>query len=470
MDPHRASRGRTAGVAAALLTLTTLIAGCAPAAAPSSSTPAAPAGTVAPSVASTPAPSTGPAASTGPVQSIAAGASPTAGSTSGSTDALVAKYLAAVRADPTNVESAVLLGYSYLQRVRETGDPADYGRADAILEQALALDPKSVDALVGKGTLLLARHQFHDALSVGQQAQTLAPKLARVYGVIADAQTELGMYDDAVASLQTMVDLRPDLASYSRISYARELRGQLDAAIEVMRRAFDAGGAGENREYVRVLLGNLSFIKGDLGRAEKIYTASLEALPGYVYARAGLGSVRAAQGRLDEAIALYQQAADTIPLPQFVVALAEAQEAAGRTDEAAGNYALVRQIEALLAANGVRNDLELALFEANHGTDPARAVELARAAYADQPNIKAADALGWALFKAGNLDEADRYATESLKLGTKDATYLYHAGMIAKARGDAAKARERLSAALALNPQFSPLYAPMARAALAELS
>ena len=103
-------------------------------------------------------------------------------------------------------------------------------------------------------------------------------------------------------------------------------------------------------------------------------------------------------------------------------------------------------------------------------SDPAGTVALARAAYARRPSIKAADTLAWALFKAGQTAEARRYADEALRLGTHDPLMLYHAGMIAQAQGDSAAARDFLARALEHNPNFSPLYAPLARQALANLS
>jgi tetratricopeptide (TPR) repeat protein len=111
----------------------------------------------------------------------------------------------------------------------------------------------------------------------------------------------------------------------------------------------------------------------------------------------------------------------------------------------------------------------LALFEADHGTNPAATVERARAAHARRPSIYAADALAWALFDAGQYDEAARYSDEALRLGTRDANLHYHAGMIAHARGDDAAARTHLETALSINPYFSPLRAPLARAALEKL-
>jgi tetratricopeptide (TPR) repeat protein len=266
-----------------------------------------------------------------------------------------------------------------------------------------------------------------------------------------------------------MVDLRPDLASYSRVSYLRELHGDLAGAIEAMELALEAGGpTAENTEYVRVQLGHLFLATGDTDAAEAEFATSLANLPGSVPATAGLARVRAAQGRLSEAIELYRYATERIPLPELVVALGEAYEAAGHDAEARDQYALAEAMQALFEANGVQTDLELAAFFADHG-DPQRAVELARDAYARTPSVRAADVLGWALFKAGTADEATRYADEALRLGWHDARVLFHAGLIADATGQADLARDRLGRALELNPAFSPLYAPAAIQALARL-
>jgi len=209
-----------------------------------------------------------------------------------------------------------------------------------------------------------------------------------------------------------------------------------------MSRAFDAsaGSLPENREYIRVLIGDLHLLKGDDATATTIYGASLEVIPGFVWANAGLGRAAVARGDLDEAIERYRAATDVLPLPEMLVALGEAQAAAGQTDAAADTFELVRAMQSLYAANGVSVELELALFEANHG-DAGTAVDLARRAYANQPNVKAADALSWALYKRGQLDEASRLSVEARRLGTPYPSYAFHAGMIDLARGDIESAR-----------------------------
>jgi tetratricopeptide (TPR) repeat protein len=390
------------------------------------------------------------------------------------TDRVIWDYQQRVRQNPDDVQSYAVLGAAYIQKVRDTGDPTFYTKAQAVLDEALKRDSQNIEALIGAGTLANARHEFREALQLGQRAKAINPTVPRIYGVIADAQTELGLYDDAVQTLQTMIDMRPDLGSYSRVSYARELHGDIEGAIEVMQEAVTAGGAStENSAWVRVQLGNLYFTQGDLARAEQEYQRTLTLLPNYVYATAGLGRVRAAQGQLDAAIGLYKSAIARMPLPEFVIALGETQQAAGHTAEAAKQYELVRAMQQLFRANGVNTDLELALFDTDHPAPDLKAeatLALARDAYARRPSVKAADTLAWALFKAGQTVEARRYADEALRLGTHDPLMLFHAGTIAEAQGDQAAAREWLGRALERNPNFSPLYAPQARQALVTLS
>jgi len=361
---------------------------------------------------------------------------------------------------------ATMAGFDALQRARETGDPSQYAQAEVAFTRALREDPFDLDAIVGSGSLALSRHQFAEALKLGERALALDPGAARIYGVIGDAQVELGRYDAAVASVQRMVDLRPDLASYSRVSYLRELHGDLSGAIEAMSAAVSAGaGTAENTEYVRVQLGNLYFATGDLDAAERTYQLSLAHLPDYHFALAGLARVEAARGNLDSAVDLYAKATARLPLPELVIGLGEALEAAGRRDEAEDQYALVGAIQRLFSANGVRNDLELAAFFADHG-DADQAVTLALAGYAERPTIFAADMVAWALHRAGHSDEALPYVAEALRLGTQNSRLLYHAGVIEAAAGQSELARQHLAQAIALNPAFSPLDAPRAAAAL----
>ena len=382
--------------------------------------------------------------------------------TMGDSDLAVSDAASAIREMPNSPEAYTRLGSALLEQARVTVDPSAYGRAETAFDHALMLAPDDPSALIGLASLALARHEFADALELGERVRTLAPEIVITDGVIGDAQVELGRYDEAVETIQQMVDARPDLASYSRVAYLRELHGDLDGAIGAMELALAAGGPTvENTEYVRVQLGHLQLAAGRPDLAERLYRASIARLPGYVPAVGGLARVAMARGEFDEAIALLTDATHRQPLPELVVLLGETLEADGRPDDAKVQYDLAEAIQRLYEANGVTVDLELAAFTAAHG-DPSEAVDLARLAYEQRPTIHAADALAWALHRSGDDREADRYAREALRLGSRDARLLYHAGAIAVSLDDTARARELLAQSVAGSPAFSPLDGPRA--------
>jgi tetratricopeptide (TPR) repeat protein len=266
-----------------------------------------------------------------------------------------------------------------------------------------------------------------------------------------------------------MADRRPDLAAYARVSYFRELHGDLRGAAAAMRLAVSAGsGAAENTAYVQALLGDLEFARGRVAGAALAYRQALALVPRYPAADAGLARVQAARGDLPGAIRRLGGVVARLPLPQYVVALGETELAAGRPAAARRDLQLVRAEQRLLAASGVNTDVEVTLFESDHGS-PARAVALGRRAWVQAPSVRSADALGWALTRAGHPHAGLRWAHRALRLGSRDAMFLYHAGMTARAAGDRSAARTWLRRALHANPRFSPLYAPRAARAVREL-
>ncbi|MCW5852563.1 MAG: tetratricopeptide repeat protein [Anaerolineae bacterium] len=387
-----------------------------------------------------------------------------------STDRQVAALQRRLQTRPDDQRSLSTLGSAYLQKARETGDPSYYGRAEQALQRALALQPDDVDTLNALGVLALARHQFREGKVLGEQAWALNSYRAFTLGVLGDAEVELGEYDAAVQTFQQMVDLRPDLSSYARVSYIRELYGDVPGALDAMRRAVNAGGpATENVAWTQTQLALLYFNAGNLPAAEIELRTVLALHTGYVPALAGLGRVYAARGQWDDASLLLRQAVDVMPMPEYVILLGDVYTAAGRPDEAATQYALVRAIQQLHRANGVELDMESALFDADHDHDLPDALVRARAAYAQRPSIHAADVLAWTLYKAGQPAEAQPFMQIALRLGTRDALLYYHAGMIALANGDRAEAQRRLAAALDINPYFSLLYSAQAHATLEQL-
>ena len=389
--------------------------------------------------------------------------------TSQSTDARIRSLQADVKAQPKDPRGYAALAQAYLQKVRETGDASFYTRADGVLGAALRLDPQSPDATVVAGSLALARHDFRGALRLGQRARALAPELASPYAVLVDSLIELGRYDQAGRALQRWVDIKPTLASYSRVSYWRELHGDLGGAVDAIRAAVSAGGdVAENVAYVQTLLGNLELQRGRLHSAELAYRAALARYAGYVPAQAGLARLAATRGDLDGAVRRYRSVVARLPLPEYVVGLGETELAQGRTAAAKRDLALVGAEEKLLKAAGVDTDVDLAVFEATHGS-PTRAVDLARRAWAAAPSVRSSDALGWALTRAGKPREGLRQSMLALRLGSRDPLFLYHGAVAAHRAGRDDLARRWLRSALADNPRFSPLFGPRAQRMLEAL-
>jgi tetratricopeptide (TPR) repeat protein len=231
--------------------------------------------------------------------------------------------------------------------------------------------------------------------------------------------------------------------------------------------AVDAGtGQGEAEGWTRVQLGKIYWSVGRLTAAEGAYRTALHVFPGYPYALDALARVEAARGRLATAIALEQRATALIPLPQYVGQLSDLYRSAGRSQLARRQYALIGVIQRLLVANGVKTDLETALFDVDHGVRLSHALALARRARAERPSIDGDDVLAWALARNGHCGEAIPYSRSALRLGTHDALKLFHRGMIERCLGNRAVGDAFLHRALALNPHFSVLWSPVARKAL----
>jgi tetratricopeptide (TPR) repeat protein len=377
------------------------------------------------------------------------------------TASLVAQLQGSLRASPDDVHGLGLLGLAYQQRARETGDPAFYAKSSGVLRRALRLAPRDLLATSALGSLALSQHRFRRALALGERARGLSPATARSYGVIGDALVELGRYPEAFGSFETLARLKPGLPAYARIAYARELRGDVSGARSALLLALGAAvGEPEAIAWTQVQLAKLDLGHGRSGRAEREGRAARRAFPGYVFANDVLAQVAAARGRVADAIRLERSAADRIPLPQFVSLLGDLERAAGHALAARRQYATIGVIEKLLTANGVRTDLETALYDADHGR---ASIALARKAQRLRPSIDGDDVLAWTLERHGRCEEARTWSQRALRLGTRDALKFFHRGMIERCLGKRAESRVWLRRALALNPGFSVRWAPVAR-------
>lgn len=383
--------------------------------------------------------------------------------------ASVARAQQRLREVPGDYVTWAELGLAYVQQARITADPSYYPKAQGAFESSLRVrrDGNAL-GLVGLGALAAARHDFAGALVQGRRALAVDPYSAPAYGVVGDALVELGRYDEAYRAIQRMVDLRPDTSSYARASYTWELRGDLTRARQALELALEVAPSSDDAGFTLYYLGELAWNAGDLATAESRYAEGIRRAPDYLPLREGRAKVLAARGRTAEAVAVYRDLVTRIPQPAYVTEFGDLLAATGDRAGAEQQYALVRAEQRLLRNNGVDTDLELALFDADQGRG-ADALAAARKTYALRRGVFAEDALGWALHAAGRDAEALPHARAARRLGTRSALLRYHLGAIEFALGRRMAARRDLAAALAINPHFSTLHAPAARAMLGRL-
>ena len=368
-----------------------------------------------------------------------------------------------LRAAPGDRRSWAALGSLYVEQARVTADPTYYPRAEGAFRRSLALGPEgNVEALTGLGMLANARHDFGAGLRWAERARTVNPNRPEVYGVLGDALVELGRYREGFAAIQRMVDLRPNLASYSRVSYTLELQGDVAGAARALEVAQAVASDPSDAAFAAFQLGELRWNSGDLTGAADSYVRATRLDPTYVPPQAAQARLHAAQGDTARAIAEYEAVVTRLPAPEYVTELGDLYTVAGRTADAAREADLLRAEERLLRANGVNVDLEVSLYTADHHVDLARGLAAAWAEYRRRHSLFVADALAWQLHANGRDAEALAHADEALRLGTGRALFHFHRAEIEKALGRLEAARADLQQALLLNTHFSILHAPEA--------
>jgi len=361
-----------------------------------------------------------------------------------------------LRKDLADDGARLELANAFLQKAREVADPTLYTRAEALLRTLADRQAGDKRVLVARTVLALARHEFSEALVLADRAVAAAPGDVSALGVKVDALTELGRVDEALAATQQMLDAKPNLASYTRASYAREQRGDLAGAAAAMQQAVIAGqgGSPENLAFAQVQLGTLLLTSGDLPGADAAYEAALATFAGYAPARAGQARALVARGRPAEAAQILAEVVSVQPLAEYAILLGDSLAGAGRQDEATRAYERVDAIQALYAANGVDVDLELALFAADRRPGKA-ALAQARKGFASHPSLFGHDVVAWNLFKVGQLEQAAKESAAGLRLGSRDPGQRYHAAAIALGLGQRDAAATHLQVVLDTNPRFS---------------
>jgi len=328
----------------------------------------------------------------------------------------------------------------------------------------------------------MGEHRFSDVLTYAQKATALGSGNLAAFAVEGDAYTDMGDYDQASAAYRTVETLGSAVASPLQLSYMLDsrkaylsfLNGDSSGAIRLMNSAIAAAlqtqEPRENLAWLYFELGERYFQDGDLANAERSYGAGITTDPNHYRSLAGLAKVRVAQGRFEESIQLYQRSIAIIPFPPYVAELGDVYEKIGKSNEAQQQYDLVEYIAHLSKLNQVLANRELALFYADHEIKLAEASTFARKELEVRHDIYTWDALAWALYKNGQIEEAARAMKNALSLNTNDSLLLFHAGMIYHTLGQDSDSEQFLSRALKANPHFHIFYADLASRTVADIA
>jgi len=369
--------------------------------------------------------------------------------------------------------SAANLAALYEGRARLSGDVGDYSRATDAAERSLTIQPGQLDVLALHARLALATHDFSRALAEASALDRTAPDQPGILAIMGDAQLELGDVDAATSQYERVETLAPGPAITARLARLAFLRGSVDEAVKKAEAAHAdavaAGVVGPSLSWYAYLAGTMHLAAGEPERAATWFDRAIEAWPQSFLALAGRARAAAAVGDVDAAIDGYRAAIAIAPQPDALTALGDLLALRGDDRGAQQQYDTVVAIAQLQGSGGLVFNRQLVLFDVNHDRDVANALELADKELVARHDVYGYDARAWALLANGRAVEADAAMANALALGTRDALLLYHAGEIARAVGDTARARDLLQQALAIRGALDPLSAANARASLEAL-
>lgn len=367
-------------------------------------------------------------------------------------------YFNTLSLNKTDLKALTGLAGLYIQEARITGNYAYYDKAAMhYINKALAVDSNYFDALTIQALLWLNQHHFSEGLDVAKKLVAINPYNAFVYGLLTDGNVEMGLYDSALQSAQKMMDIRPDIRSYSRVSYIRELFGDDKGAIEAMKMAIESGVPGdENTSWCRVQLGNLLVQTGDTAAAAIQYQNALFQRPQYPYALAGLGRLSAIQNKWEDADSYLEKAIAIHPDNLFKELLADVYNQTGKQKQAAS---LIQDVINNLSSTSTGEDIQTT----GHGhyadkelayayllvNKPTKALDHANREYNRRPlNADVCEMMAWVHYKNNDMTAALKYLPTALKTGSKNPELLAHAGIIYAAANDKVQAKKYMEPVL----------------------
>lgn len=377
-----------------------------------------------------------------------------------------------VREDPESALDFGGLAAAYLQRGRETDNDADFRNSEAAARRSLSLRTAHNDGTAAILALsLIGLHRFGEAREVALWLIEREPNTPAYRAILGDIQFELGDYDGSRATFAKLQRYRRNLSVAPGLARLAEISGHTEESRRILRQA--VADAAENKgpmpveqvAWLHLRLGDLELRAGRLERAEHAFREGLKVEPNDFRLLAGMMRLEAARNRWKRVVTYGERVGAAADLATTAI-LGDAYAALGDSTDALRSYALAERRGVELPEPYNR---QWYTFLLDHDRRLPEALALLREEITSRRDVPGYDLLGWALYKSGNYRDAQTASRRALRMGTKDATYFFHAGMIERSLGNGDAARRYLSRALELNPHFHHSYPAAARAVLDSL-
>lgn len=344
----------------------------------------------------------------------------------------VAELNTRIAKNSNDVKARLQIATIYLAEARITGEhPYYYPAIDKMLKGILSIDPKNFEATVFRASVKMSQHKFTEGRELAEKAKQLAPSNAYPYGILVDANVELGNYEEAVTNSDKMQSLKPSLESYSRASYLREIYGDYAGAIEAMKLAVSAGLPGSEPQcWSRNTLAHLYLSQNQLDKAAVEYKTILAARPSYAFAFAGLAKIAQKQKDYTKALALLDSAIAIMPEFSFHEQKGDIFMEQGLKDKAMAKYAEVETMLNKDEASGHSVSLEMSKLMSKMGKTAA-AKKFAMKEYGVRPdNIEVNKELALIAYQEKDRKNASSYLKNALRTNTKDPELLQLAAQL----------------------------------------
>jgi Tetratricopeptide repeat len=363
-------------------------------------------------------------------------------------------------AQPMNAENATKFVYLLYQHASLTGILTGLAQVELVLNDIIQHLGPAGDLYFLKANLDFKFHRLADVrrdletgrgLKESSQGRTLQ----------ADLDFQEGRYDAARHGYESLLNDEVTWDNLARLAYLKWKLGDSQAADELYKAAEDELTAKQMRNYAWIELqrGVLNLRRGRYEQTVAHYEKAERAYSGYWLIDEHKAELLGARGDFEKAAALYESVVDRVPRPEFQQALCELYLCMGNAELAQSSQerALAGYLESAELGH-VHYYHHLADFFADVVEDGEEAIKWAVKDLELRENFSTQAALAWALYRAGEVEEAVAKIKQALLSGVTDAHLFFQAGKIYESVGEKRKADHYFLRADEINPHHRSFH------------